>query len=174
MKTILTTVFAAALSLAACGADPSVMDGYKSDTPKPAASQTGHAVEVSSAFIVPPFSGRTTSAGFMTLQNKGADARLISASSPISETVEIHNHIEDNGVMKMRRVDGIALPHGKSVDLKPGSFHVMIFDTQVALGDEAVLTLDFEKADDLTVVAPVVTRGEKMSGDKDHGSHSGH
>ena len=58
--------------------------------------------------------------------------------------------------------------------MKPGSFHVMLFETNVTLGDEVVLTLDFETADDLTVVAPVIKRGEKPSGDVEHGSHSGH
>lgn len=134
----------------------------------------GEGIEISNARINPPLPGQTTGVAFMRFDNHGEDDRLLAVTSPISGRVELHTHLNEDGVMKMRRVDGIALPHGKSVDLKPGSFHVMIFDTQVALGDEAVLTLDFEKADDLTVVAPVVTRGEKMSGDKDHGSHSGH
>jgi len=66
------------------------------------------------------------------------------------------------------------LPHHKAVDLKPGGLHIMLFDTSASLGEDVVLTLDFEKADDLTVVAPVVMRGEMSRGDKDHGSHSGH
>jgi len=76
--------------------------------------------------------------------------------------------------MKMRRVEGIALPHGKAVELKPGSFHIMLFNADMKLGDEAVLTLDFEKAEDLTVVATVVQRGAKSKGDAEAGSHSGH
>ena len=50
----------------------------------------------------------------------------------------------------------------------------MIFDADMQLGDEAVLTLDFEKADDLTVVATVEQRGAKTKGAAEAGSHSGH
>ena len=89
----------------------------------------------------------------------------------------VESHLNDDGIMKMRRVDGIALPHGKAVELKPGGFHIMLFETSAALGEDAVLTLDFEKAEDLTVVAPIILRGEAENGShskaSDHGSHSG-
>lgn len=134
----------------------------------------GEGIEISNARINPPLPGQSTGVAFMRFENHGDDDRLLAITSPISGRIELHTHLNEDGVMKMRRVEGIALPHHEKVDLKPGSFHVMIFETEVALGDEAVLTLDFEIADDLTVVAPVVMRGEKTSGDKDHGSHSEH
>ena len=92
----------------------------------------------------------------------------------MSGRIELHTHLNDDGIMKMRRVDGIALPHDEAVELKPGGFHIMLFETNAALGEDAVLTLDFEKADDLTVVAPILQRGEVTSGEDGHGSHSGH
>jgi len=49
-----------------------------------------------------------------------------------------------------------------------------VINPPMQLGDEAVLTLDFEKADDLTIVAPIEQRGAKPKGDAEHGSHSGH
>lgn len=131
-------------------------------------------VEISNARINPPLPGQTTGVAFMELNNYGDDDRLIAITSSASEWIELHTHLNEDGVMKMRRVDGIDLPHDKAVALKPGSYHVMMFDADLAVGDEVVLTLDFETADDLTVVAPVVLRGEMKSGDKDHGSHSGH
>ena len=149
----------AALTMAGCGG------GH---------SHTGEGIEISNARINPPLPGQTTGVAFLRLDNHGADDRLIAVTSSVSGRIELHTHLNEDGVMKMRRVDGIALPRGKTVELEPGSFHIMIFDTQMQLGDEPVLTLDFEKADDLTVVATVEQRGAKAKGDKEHGSHSGH
>lgn len=134
----------------------------------------GEGIEISNARINPPLPGQTTGVAFFRLDNHGDDDRLLAVSSDISGRIELHTHTKENGVMKMRRVDGIALPHGKPVELKPGSYHVMMFETDIAVGDEAVLTLDFEKAEDLTVVAPAVMRGKKPKGDAEHGSHTGH
>ncbi|WP_371396311.1 copper chaperone PCu(A)C [Fretibacter rubidus] len=189
MKTTFKILLAtAAVSLMACGADPSVMDGYKSDAPKStevAVTQSGHAVEVSGAVINPPFTGRTTSAGFMTLQNKGDDARLIAASSPISETVEIHTHLKEDGVMKMRRIDGIDIPSGQTVVLEPGGYHLMMFNTTLA--DDAVdapVTLTYADGTEVTMIVPIDGRGEemdhsqmdhsKMDDGKKKDDHSGH
>jgi len=131
-------------------------------------------IEISNARINPPLPGQTTGVAFMELINYGDEDRLLAITSPVSGRIELHTHLNDDGVMKMRRVDGIELPHHAPVALEPGGFHVMLFETTVTLGDEAVLTLDFETANDLTVVAPVVMRGEMPSGDNEHGSHSGH
>ena len=175
MKTMFNALITTtALSLMACGADPSVMDGYKSDAPKSpdvATAQLGHAVEVSGAIINPPFTGRTTSAGFMTLQNKGGDARLIAASSPISETVEIHTHLKEDGVMKMRRVDGIDIPSGQTVVLEPGGYHLMMFNTTLADDVvEAPLTLSYADGTEVTMIVPIDGRGKEMDHSKmDHG-----
>jgi len=137
-------------------------------------SHSGDGIEISNARINPPLPGQTTGVAFFRLDNHGTEDRLLAVTSPISGRVELHNHTEEDGVMKMRRVDGVDLPHGAVVELKPGSYHVMMFDTELSVGDEAVLTLDFETREDLTVVAPVVMRGEKSKGDSDHGSHTGH
>lgn len=137
-------------------------------------THAGEGIEISNARINPPLPGQTTGVAFLQLDNYGDDDRLLSISSAASNRIELHTHLNEDGVMKMRRVDGIVLPHDGAVKLQPGGFHVMMFDTNVALGDEIVLTLDFENAEDLTVVAPVVLRGEMTDGDKADGSHSGH
>lgn len=136
--------------------------------------QADGGIEISNARINPPLPGQTTGVAFMELVNSGSADRLIAITSPVSDRIELHTHLNEDGVMKMRRIPGIDLPRDEVVTLKPGSFHVMLFDTNAALGDEVVLTLDFETAEDLTVVAPVVLRGEMTNGETDHGSHSGH
>jgi len=157
MRRILISL--SALALVACGGEH---------------THPGEGIEISNARINPPLPGQTTGVAFMELINYADKDRLLSISSPVSDRIELHTHLNEDGVMKMRRVDGIDLSHDEVVALKPGGYHVMLFETKVALGDEVVLTLDFENAEDLTVVAPVVMRGEKPSGDADHGSHSGH
>ena len=64
---------------------------------------------------------------FMQLSTVQA-TRLVEASSPVAGAVEIHEMKMDNNIMKMRQVNGIDLPAGKSVDLKPGGYHVMLLD----------------------------------------------
>lgn len=162
-KTICT---AAALLLAACSGE---MDHSKMDHHADAAASTG-TVEVSSAFIKPPFTGRTTSAAFMRLENKGADTRLISASSPISPRVEIHTHLHEDGVMKMRRVDGIDITAGETVELKPGGYHLMMFDTVIPDGAaDAALTLSYADGTEVTMIVPL---GDgPADGEMDHSAH---
>jgi len=148
----------AAIALMGCGEHTHSSDG----------------IEISNARINPPLPGQTTGVAFMELVNYGDQDRLLAITSPVSGRIELHTHLNDDGVMKMRRVDGVDLPHAEPVELKPGGLHIMLFETTAAIGDEALLTLDFETADDLTVVAPIVMRGEMPKGDDEHGSHSGH
>ena len=86
-------------------------------------------------------------AAFMTLTNTGDSAdRLVSALSPIADKVELHTHIDDNGVMRMRAVEGIDIPAKQSTALKPGGLHVMLIGLKAPLkqGAAVPLTLTFQ------------------------------
>ncbi len=85
---------------------------------------------------------------FMQLSTVQA-TRLVEASSPVAGAVEIHEMKMDNNIMKMRQVNGIDLPAGKSVDLKPGGYHVMLLDLkeQMKEGASVPVTLVFEGKD---------------------------
>jgi periplasmic copper chaperone A len=74
--------------------------------------------------------------------------RLVSAASPVAGTAEIHQHTMENGIMKMRQVDGVTLPAGQAVVLSPGGYHIMLMDLKQPLvaGQSFPLTLTFEKA----------------------------
>jgi copper(I)-binding protein len=100
----------------------------------------------------------------------GAGDRLVSASSTAAGTVEIHEHVNEGGVMKMRRIDGLAVPAGTSVMLKPGGYHLMLMDLKQPLkqGGKLQLTLTFEKAGALSVEGPVAPLGA-MAADDDAG-----
>ena len=85
---------------------------------------------------------------FMQLETRLA-TRLIEARSPLAGVVEIHEMKMENNVMKMRQVDGLDVPAGKAVELKPGGYHVMLMDLkeQIKEGASVPVTLVFEGAD---------------------------
>ncbi|KQP43700.1 copper chaperone PCu(A)C [Pseudorhodoferax sp. Leaf274] len=85
---------------------------------------------------------------FMQLRS-AKDVRLVSASSPAAPIVEVHEMALQDNVMRMRPVPGLELPAGKTVDLKPGGYHVMLMDlpAQVKAGETVPLTLVFEGKD---------------------------
>jgi periplasmic copper chaperone A len=93
-------------------------------------------------------------------------ARLLSASSPVAGVVEIHEMKMDGDVMRMRALpQGLALPAGQAVELKPGGYHLMLMDLKQPLkpGDTVAVTLVLEGADkkreSLVVQAPVKAMG---------------
>jgi len=164
MKKILTVI--AAISLAACAAEMNHGEGDVSH----AAHQMDEGIVISSARVLPPFPGRDTAAGYMSITNHSkSDDKLVSVTSPISGAVEIHNHIQEDGVMKMRQVDGIEIKAGETIELKPGSFHLMMFKAELPDGqDDVSLTLNYENAPSVTMIVPLEGRGGKMD------DHSGH
>jgi len=107
-------------------------------------------------------------AAYMTIENTGSEAdALIGAASPAAETVEVHETVAmgsqapgasaEGGMMGMQPVARLEIPAGGSVELKPGSYHVMLIDLTQELkpGDEIEITLTFEKAGEVTVTAEV-------------------
>ncbi|MCD2515374.1 copper chaperone PCu(A)C [Massilia sp. G4R7] len=85
---------------------------------------------------------------FMQLQSP-VPARLVSANSPLTPDVEIHEMSMEGDVMRMRQVQAIELPAGQSVALKPGGYHIMFLNLtkQVREGDTVPVTLMIETRD---------------------------
>ena len=75
------------------------------------------------------------------------NSKLVSASSPLTPAVEVHEMAMQDNVMKMRQVPAVELPAGKTVELKPGGYHVMLMDLkqQIKGGDTVPVTLTFEE-----------------------------
>jgi periplasmic copper chaperone A len=94
--------------------------------------------------------GADVAGAYMRLSNKGAAAdRLIGGSSPVAGRFEVHHMTVEDGVMKMRPVDGgLEVKPGETVELKPGSFHIMLVGLKQPLekGQKIKGTLVFEKA----------------------------
>jgi hypothetical protein len=110
------------------------------------------------------------SGGFLKIENKGGADKLISASSSVSKTMELHTMVMDGNVMKMREVKGIDVPANGSVELKPGGLHLMFMDLneQLKPGSTFKVKLKFEKAGEVEV--PFQVMDMRPAG---HG-HSGH
>jgi copper(I)-binding protein len=91
-----------------------------------------------------------SSAAYLSITNHGAmDDQLLAVESSLARKTELHTMEVTNGVMKMRQIDGgIAIPAGKTIQLAPGGFHVMLIGLKAPLnGDENYqVTLVFEKA----------------------------
>jgi hypothetical protein len=106
-----------------------------------------------------------TGAGFLTIRNTGTQPdRLISVASPVARTVELHTHIRDGEVMRMRQAEGgIPIPPGATVTLEPGGFHVMLIGLKepLAQGSEVPLTLRFERAGEARVMLHVGSAGAR-------------
>jgi copper(I)-binding protein len=112
-----------------------------------AVSPLAHAeVTVKDAWVRGTVPAQTTTGAFMTLTST-ADAKLLSASSPVAKTVEIHESMMHGSTAHMHAVEAVALPAGKAVSLKPGGHHVMLMGLARPLkpGDTVPLTLTIEE-----------------------------
>jgi periplasmic copper chaperone A len=102
--------------------------------------------------------GQVAGGGYLSLDNRGnAGDRLLSASADVSQSVQLHSMAMEGDVMRMRQVDGIDLPAGKKVELKPGGLHIMFMGLKAPLkaGDKFPLTLKFERAGEVKVQVSV-------------------
>jgi copper(I)-binding protein len=98
--------------------------------------------------------GAVTGAAYLTLTNNGQENdRLLAVSGDVAEAIEIHTHLMENDMMKMRPVDGVDISTDEPAVLEPGGLHIMLIGLKEPLKKDEIfpLTLDFEKADDLTV-----------------------
>ncbi|MCC7248356.1 MAG: copper chaperone PCu(A)C [Lysobacter sp.] len=88
--------------------------------------------------------------GFLAVRNDDARAdRLLSATSPDAERVEIHEMSMTDGVMRMRKLDdGLEIPAKTSTQLKPGGYHLMFIGPKhpFVRGETVTAMLRFERA----------------------------
>ena len=111
-------------------------------------SGAAFAQTVSDAWVRPTVKGQMATGAFMNITAK-ENSKLLSVTSPIAGVVEIHEMKMDKDVMKMAALpNGLDLPAGKTVELKPGGFHVMLMDLKAPLvADSSVpVTLTFQDA----------------------------
>lgn len=158
MKTLLLSAAVAALSAASAFAGEIM-------AMKPFAYATAPTAKAGGAYI--------------SVMSHGAADRLIGAKSDIAKRVEVHEHIKDGDVMRMREVKaGIELPAGGMIEMAPGGYHVMLMGLNAPLeeGTDIAVTLVFESGAELAVDVPVKKRGAHgdHTGHSGHSGHSGH
>lgn len=130
-------------------------------------------ITISDAYLRVSGAMANSAAAFMTIENHGAEDRLIDARSDLAQKVELHTHLQDaNGVMKMIHVaEGFPIASGESHVLQRGGEHVMFLglNSVPAQGDTISLTLTFETAGDVTVEVPVDNERTPAMGKMGHG-----
>lgn len=136
------------------------------------------AVEVSGAWARASAGAAGAAAAYLEIVNTGpTDDRLLSAASPAAQRVELHTHVMEDGVARMREVPGIDLPVGDTVALAPGGLHIMLMELPEPLVPEMAITLEltFEQAGTLTLeavpVRPITARDSGGHGDSDGHDH---
>jgi copper(I)-binding protein len=137
-------------------------------TPAHAGDYKAGSLDISSPWSRATPKGASVAAGYMTIKNTGSTPdRLVEGSSDVASKFEVHEMKMENGVAKMRPVKGgLEIKPGETVELKPGSFHVMFVGLKKSLtaGDHFKATLVFEKAGTVSVDYDVRAMGSGSGG----------
>lgn len=165
---------AAGLILALGGCQPATPDASSSSSPTPAANaaDASAGIVVSEAWIRETPPNAAVAGGYLTLRSGAAD-RLLSVETPAAASVEIHEMSHEGGMMRMRELaDGVELPAGTEVTLKPGGNHLMLIDPvePVRAGQSIEATLRFANAPEQAVTFEV----RPLAGDAPAADHTGH
>ena len=103
-------------------------------------------VEINDAWVRATVPGQQVAGAYLTIRSARA-AKLIGIESPVAKSAEIHSMSNTGGVMKMRKLDGLALPAAERVRLEPGGNHIMLFEIkrQLQPGEKVPITLVIEE-----------------------------
>jgi copper(I)-binding protein len=109
---------------------------------------------------------------FNIVNNTDKNVELVAAKSDVAERTELHNHVNEDGMMKMRQVEKVMInAHGQTT-LQPGGYHVMLLGLKAPLieGQTINLTLYFDNGDEVKLTVPVqkITMSQTMSDKKHH------
>ena len=117
--------------------------------------------------------GSTVAGGYMKITNKGSwPDRLVGGSAAVAGRFEVHSMVMEQGVAKMRPVEGgLEIKPGETVELKPGSLHVMLMGLKQPLekGQKVKGTLEFEKAGKVEIEYAVEALGTTSPASSGHG-----
>jgi copper(I)-binding protein len=116
--------------------------------------------------------GQPVGGAFMKLTSD-ANAELIGASSPVAGTTQVHLMKMQDGMMIMREMKSLPLPKGKTVELAPGGYHIMLMDLKQPLkaGESVPITLKLKSGKKVQNVDVNVDVHDMMMGEEDHHHH---
>lgn len=140
-----------------------------------AAATAKDTVSIENAWVRATAPGQDVGAAYMTF-NSNQDVTLIRATSDVTESVEIHSMSMQNGVMKMRMLENLAIKAGKPYKLEPGGFHLMLFDLKKPLlgGQYVNFELTFKSGNTefkQQIKAPIKAPDSADSSSDDHSHH---
>ena len=135
-------------------------------------AQASDTLAFSNAWIRATPPNANVTGAFVDIQNTGKSAdRLLSASSDSVERVEIHEMKMTGELMQMRQLtEGLVIPASQSVQLKPGSYHMMLIAPKrtIAEGQKVAITLVFEKAGKRTLEFTAAKQAPKTDAGMSH------
>ena len=97
-------------------------------------------------------------AAYLKIENRGAKPdRLMSISTPVAATAQVHDSAMRDGMMRMTPAEPLIIKPGQSVQLSPGGLHVMVMGLKAPLraGQSAPMILHFEQAGPVEVQAEI-------------------
>lgn len=116
-----------------------------------ACSQGGDAgaeLEMLDGWVRSPIPGRSNTAAYLTLKNNSdSDWTLVAVSTDQAAKVEVHQHSEDGGMMRMRKVDSVTIAAGETLVLEPGGYHLMLFDVGEHIAHVKAVAFELAAAD---------------------------
>jgi len=133
-----------------------------------AASAAQAQVAIEKPWVRATAPGAKVGGGYLMIRNPGAAAdRLVGASSPAAARVELHVHIKEGDVMRMREVRAFDVPANGAFELKPGGAHLMFMELKQPFreGDTVPVKLRFEKAGEVSAEFRVGRLGGAMAPD---------
>lgn len=138
------------------------------------AGQAMAEIHLMDAWARPTIGNSKNGAAYLKMNNHGnTDDVLLGASADVSKKLELHTHIKDGDVMRMRQVvGGIKVKAGELVELAPGGFHIMMMSMKkkLSVGDSFPLTLVFKRGGEMRVDVHV----KKPSMSSGHSQHKKH
>ncbi|WP_020396458.1 copper chaperone PCu(A)C [Thiolinea disciformis] len=125
----------------------------------PSTGEAATAISVENARIRVTSEGQTVTGAFMVLKNDSDKPQsLVAAESEVAGVTELHESSMQDGVMKMQKIEKIAIPAHGSTELKPGGFHIMLINLKddLAADSTQTITLKFADGSEKAVEAPVM------------------
>ena len=138
------------------------------------ATQALAEVTATEAWVRATVPKQSATGAFMKLTST-TDVALVAAESPVAGIVEVHQMVMSGNVMAMRAIDELPLPTGKTVELKPGGYHVMLMALKAPLkeGYAVQVTLTFKDRDgrESAVVVNAPVKSLTAAPTPAHGKH---
>ena len=156
LKYLLIFLFAIGIGVYYLGLQKTSTSEKPTTAPKTAMPIAAY-IRVEAAVVATPVGPNT--AAYMKLTNTSRENdKLISVACTFAERVELHDHFNEGGIMKMRPVQALEIAAGQSIELVPGGKHIMFFNVRkdaLQEGQTVVLTLEFEKTGMIEIECPV-------------------